>query len=195
MGKKLTSAAATGLRRRRTQKRYILRFKNIFDEKFLFSCNRIQIIILKLVSKISCQNLNYKSHAKIHSDTQTRGTRGTPSCPPMPTTLGTKFKILFEVWTFDSLLNLTFENWFCLIFSDFLHVVKWFFWSCWFFDVWKKDLWFWWLLILTAVAFFFKHFSSTKLAHKSELLFEVSTIRKKFQKQNWLLSTDYQRTT
>ena len=98
----------------------------------------------------------------------------------MPTTLGTKFNILFEVWTFDSLLNLTFENWFCLIFSDFLHLVKWFFWSCWFFDVWKKDLWFWWLLILTAVAFF-NIFLRQNLHTKANSYFEVSTIRKSFR--------------
>ena len=99
----------------------------------------------------------------------------------MPTTLGTKFNILFEVWTFDSLLNLTFENWFCLIFSDFLHLVKWFFWSCWFFDVWKKDLWFWWLLILTAVAFFQTFFFDKICTQKRTLILRYQLSGRSFR--------------
>ena len=95
----------------------------------------------------------------------------------MLTTLGTKFKMLADLWTFDFLWTWSCQFWFDLILLIF--------WSL------KKDLWF-----LMTFDFWFRHlllfFSNTFLPQnlhtKANSYFEVSTIRKKFQKQNWIPS-------
>ena len=88
---KMTSDAATGLgsggRKRDTckhvyllgrpdcrritkygnEKRIFCDFKIYLMKRYLFSCNKIQIIILKLVSKILCQNLKLKIPCQNHN--------------------------------------------------------------------------------------------------------------------------------
>ena len=85
----------------------------------------------------------------------------------MLTTLGTKFMILADLWTFDFLWTWSCQFWFDLILLIF--------WSL------KKDLWF-----LMTFDFWFRHlllfFSNTFLPQnlhmKANSYFEVSTIRK-----------------
>ena len=90
--------------------------------------------------------------------------------PTMLTTLGTKFKILADLWTFDFLWT-----WSCQFCFDLILLI---FWSL------KKDLWF-----LMTFDFWFRHlllfFSNTFLPQnlhtKANSYFEVSTIRKSFR--------------